>query len=111
MLSPTVNVASLGAMIHGPAGHKPARAPPKGPGARPYFICGLILCASPRAREEPLVSSVARFVAGLGARRSRCEILQLDVCLYEFARQSQRERERERGPLTVRRHAIVRELE
>lgn len=49
MLFPTVNVASLGAMIHGPVGISRYGALQKDP--RAYFICGLILCAPPL--EEP----------------------------------------------------------
>lgn len=45
MLSPTVNVASLGAMIHGPVGISRCELFRRDP--RAYFICGLILCAPP----------------------------------------------------------------
>lgn len=50
MLSLTINVASLGAMIHSPVGISRYELFRRDP--RAYFICGLILCA-PLLKENP----------------------------------------------------------
>lgn len=74
MLSPIINVASLGAVIHDVVGISRRESSSEGP-ARPYFICGLILCASPRNHLISYPASRAR------ARSSCHEILQLKICI------------------------------
>lgn len=74
MLSPIINVASLGAMIHDAVGISRRECSSEGP-RRAYFICGLILCAPPR---NHLISCPA---SRAHARSSCHEILQLKMHL------------------------------
>jgi len=74
MLSPIINVASLGAMIHDAVGISRRECSSEGP-RWAYFICGLILCAPPR---NHLISCPA---SRAHARSSCHEILQLKMHL------------------------------
>lgn len=74
MLSPIINVASLGAMIHDAVGISRRECSSEEP-RRAYFICGLILCAPPR---NHLISCPA---SRAHARSSCHEILQLKMHL------------------------------
>lgn len=86
MLSPTVNVTSLGAMIHGPVGISRYGALQKGPAGLLYLRLNF-MCSSARG-------TLSRFVPGLAARvhSSRCEILQLEVRLHRSYRAVGRQR-------------------
>lgn len=80
MLSPTVNVTSLGAMIHGPVGISRYGALQKRPAGLLYLRLNF-MCSSAQG-------TLPRFVSALPARAhsSRCEILQLEVRLHRSYR-------------------------